>query len=54
MSEADYVSICHGLENLVKSHEASMLSEQLYANPTARLVMNEPIATPDRSKCSVC
>jgi hypothetical protein len=30
MSEADYVSICHGLDNLVKSPEASMLSEQLY------------------------
>ena len=30
MSESDYVSICHGLENLVKSQEASMLSEQLY------------------------
>ena len=30
MSETEYKSICHGLEDLVKCPEASMLSEQLY------------------------
>ena len=30
MSESDYVSICHGLENLVKSPEAAMLLDQQY------------------------